>query len=223
MARRWFDVLLAGGALAISAPMLAVVSVAIRIDSPGPILFRQTRVGKDKKPIHTLKLRTMVVDAEAHGNQITASRDPRVTRVGRWLRRTKLDELPQLWNVVRGDMSLVGPRPEVPRYVQGYRPEWQRLFTVRPGLTDVASIAFRDEERLLAHARDHDRAYRDVIMPLKLALALEGIAKDSVRDDVLVIARTLAAIVFGPGQREATVLEEARRRIELLNADLGVS
>jgi lipopolysaccharide/colanic/teichoic acid biosynthesis glycosyltransferase len=134
------------------------------------------------------------------------------------LRRTKLDELPQLWNVIRGDMSLVGPRPEVPRYVAQYRPEWQRLFTVRPGITDLASITFRDEESLLALARDRDRAYREVIMPAKLALALEGVDHSSVGYDLRIIARTALSILRIQSPREAAVLAEVRERIAAMNA-----
>jgi lipopolysaccharide/colanic/teichoic acid biosynthesis glycosyltransferase len=218
LAKRALDVAIAGTALAAGAPLLALASVAIRLESRGPVLFRQKRVGRDKQPIETLKLRTMVADADKQGAQITASGDPRITRVGRMLRKTKLDELPQLWNVIRGDMSLVGPRPEVPRYVAQYRPEWQRLFTVRPGITDLASITFRDEESLLALARDRDRAYREVIMPAKLALALEGVDHSSVGYDLRIIARTALSILRIQSPREAAVLAEVRERITAMNA-----
>jgi lipopolysaccharide/colanic/teichoic acid biosynthesis glycosyltransferase len=218
LAKRALDVAIAGTALAAGAPLLALASIAIRLESRGPVLFRQQRVGKGKQPIETLKLRTMVADADKQGAQITASGDPRITRVGRMLRRTKLDELPQLWNVIRGDMSLVGPRPEVPRYVAQYRPEWQRLFTVRPGITDLASITFRDEESLLALARDRDRAYREVIMPAKLALALEGVDHSSVGYDLRIIARTALSILRIQSPREAAVLAEVRERIAAMNA-----
>jgi lipopolysaccharide/colanic/teichoic acid biosynthesis glycosyltransferase len=214
--KRALDMAVAGTVLVVGAPLLALVSAAIRLDSPGPVLFRQTRVGRGRRPIETLKLRTMTVEA-GQGLQITARGDPRVTRVGRFLRKTKLDELPQLWNVIRGDMSLVGPRPEVPRYVEMYRPEWDRLFTVRPGLTDLASLTFRDEEALLAIARDHERAYRDVIMPMKLALALDGVEHASLRHDLRIILRTFVAIAGGRTSSQDAVLAEARRRIDDLN------
>ena len=219
MAKRAFDVAVAGTALVVGAPLLALVSAAIRLDSPGPILFRQIRVGRDKRPIETLKLRTMVADADRAGPQITASGDARITRVGRFLRKTKLDELPQLWNVLRGDMSLVGPRPEVPRYVETYRPEWQKLFTVRPGITDPASLTFRDEESLLGLARDRERAYREVIMPMKLALALEGVERSSLRHDLGVIARTALSLVRYRSRRDEAILDEMRRQIATLNQD----
>jgi lipopolysaccharide/colanic/teichoic acid biosynthesis glycosyltransferase len=215
--KRVFDVVVAGSALVASAPVLAVAAAAIKLDSPGPVLFAQTRVGKDKRPIRTLKLRTMT-NAAGSGPQITADRDPRITRVGRWLRKAKLDELPQLWNVIRGDMALVGPRPEVPRYVELYRPEWQPLLEVRPGLTDLASLTFRHEEELLALARDRERAYREVIMPLKLQLALDGMQRSSLRDDLSVIAKTFLSVVGGE-QDHADVLARAREQIERLNQD----
>jgi lipopolysaccharide/colanic/teichoic acid biosynthesis glycosyltransferase len=217
MGKRVLDVAIAGAALVVGAPLIALASAAIRLDSPGPVLFRQRRVGRDKRLIETLKLRTMV--ASTGGPQITAGGDPRITRVGQFLRRTKLDELPQLWNVLRGDMSLVGPRPEVPRYVETYRPEWQKLFSVRPGITDLASLTFRDEESLLAAARDRERAYREVIMPAKLALALEGVERSSLRHDLGIIARTALSIVRYRSRREQAILDEMRRQIETLNRE----
>jgi lipopolysaccharide/colanic/teichoic acid biosynthesis glycosyltransferase len=217
--KRVFDVAIAGAALLAGAPLLAVASAAIKLESKGPVLFRQVRVGRNKRPIETLKLRTMVDGAHRGGPQITAGGDPRITRVGRLLRKTKLDELPQLWNVIRGDMSLVGPRPEVPRYVATYRPEWQRLFDVRPGITDLASLTFRAEEALLAMAQDRERAYREVIMPLKLALAVESVERSSLTHDVSVIAQTALSILRHHSPAQEAILAEARRRIEQLNAD----
>ena len=219
--KRVLDVTLAGAALIAAAPVLALAAAAIKFESRGAVLFQQTRVGQNRAPIQTLKLRTMVAHADRFGPQITADRDPRITRVGRWLRRTKLDELPQLWNVVRGDMSLVGPRPEVPRYVQAYRPEWDRLFSVRPGLTDLASITFRDEERLLAKARDRERAYREIIMPLKLRLALLGVDQSSVGYDLRIIAQTLVAIVRSRTSQDDEILADAERQIERQNHEVS--
>jgi lipopolysaccharide/colanic/teichoic acid biosynthesis glycosyltransferase len=217
--KRLLDVALAGTALVVSAPALLALAVAVKLDSPGPVLFVQTRVGRDKRPIRVAKFRTMVVDAERKGPVVTAARDPRITRVGALLRKTKLDELPQLWNVLRGDMSIVGPRPEVPRYVEQYRPEWQRLLSVRPGLTDLASLTFRDEEQLLALARDRERAYTEVVMPLKLRLALKGLEDGGLRHDLEMIGRTAAAVVRRRDLRDDPLLDEARRRIEQLNAE----
>ncbi len=214
--KRLFDVALAGTALMVGGPLLGLLAAAVKLDSPGPALFVQTRVGRHRRPIRVAKLRTMVVDAAQHGPAITASKDPRITRVGRFLRKTKLDELPQLWNVLRGDMSFVGPRPEVPQYVERYRPEWQRLLEVRPGLTDIASLAFRDEEALLALARDRDRAYMDVVMPMKLELALQGMANASVADDLAVMLRTALAVILRRDPAQDPMIREAMRRIEEL-------
>jgi lipopolysaccharide/colanic/teichoic acid biosynthesis glycosyltransferase len=221
--KRLLDIAVAAAGLVVTAPLLAVLAAAIKLDSPGPALFVQTRVGRDRRPIRIAKLRTMVADParaardERDGLEVAAAGDPRITRVGAVLRRTKLDELPQLWNVLVGDMSLVGPRPEVPHYVAGYRPEWQRLLTVRPGLTDAASLAFRDEERLLALARDRRRAYTDVVMPMKLALAVDGLAHSSVLHDLGVIARTALAVIRPRDPADDPVIREVIRRIDELN------
>ncbi|MDX2091175.1 MAG: sugar transferase [Kofleriaceae bacterium] len=214
--KRLLDVSIAGVALMGAVPLLAMASVAIKLESRGPVLFAHTRVGRGKRPIQTLKLRTMRPNAEHLGPAITAAGDPRITRVGRLLRKTKLDELPQLWNVLRGDMSLVGPRPEVARYVEIYPSHADALFEVRPGLTDLASVTFRDEETLLARANDRERAYREVILPMKLALSLEGLERTSVSYDLAMLVRTVLAIVAGPSPREQSLLEEAVRRIDTL-------
>jgi lipopolysaccharide/colanic/teichoic acid biosynthesis glycosyltransferase len=213
--KRIIDVALAGAALVASSPLLLAVAAAIKLDSPGPALFVQTRVGRGGRPILIPKFRTMVTGADRSGPSVTAARDPRITRVGGFLRRTKLDELPQLWSVLRGDMSIVGPRPEVEHYVARYRPEWRRLLDVRPGLTDLASLTFRDEENVLAAANDRERAYVEVIMPLKLELALRGVSNRSVFQDLRVIARTAAAIVRR--MPDDPVVQEAHRRIAELN------
>jgi lipopolysaccharide/colanic/teichoic acid biosynthesis glycosyltransferase len=219
MANRLLDVAIAGAGLILAGPVMLALAAAVKLDSPGPALFVQTRVGRGKKPIRVAKFRTMVVDAERRGPVVTAARDPRITRVGALLRKAKLDELPQLWNILRGEMSIVGPRPEVPRYVEKYRPEWQKLLSVRPGLTDLASLTFRDEESLLALAHDRERAYTEVVMPMKLELALRGVEQRNVLFDLAVIARTAAAVVRRRELRDDPVITEARRRIERLNED----
>lgn len=216
-AKRAFDVVAGGVALALSAPLLVILAAAVKIDSRGPAMFVQTRVGRDGKPIRIVKLRTMSADAETFGPAITAGGDRRITRVGRVLRKTKLDELPQLWNVVAGHMSIVGPRPEVPSYVSGYRPEWMKLLSVRPGLTDLASLTFRDEEVLLALAADRERAYIEVLMPMKLQLALEGLEKSSLRYDLEILLRTLGAVFMRRSRHAETVTAAARQAIEKLN------
>lgn len=216
--KRLLDIGLAGGAFVATAPVMFALAVAVKLDSRGPALFVQTRVGRGGRPIRIPKLRTMVADGKP-GPAVTAARDPRITRVGAVLRRMKLDELPQLWSVVRGDMSIVGPRPEVDRYVSQYRPEWQRLLEVRPGLTDLASLTFRDEEGLLAASNDRERAYVEVIMPMKLALALQGVERQSLLHDFAVMARTALALVRSHGASEHPVLREAHRRIAALNLE----
>jgi lipopolysaccharide/colanic/teichoic acid biosynthesis glycosyltransferase len=213
--KRIFDIAVAATGLTLTAPLLAMLAAAVKLDSPGPVFYIQTRVGRGRKPIRVAKLRTMRVDTS--GSSITADRDPRITRVGSFLRKAKLDELPQLWNVLRGDMSIVGPRPEVPRYVDQYREDWLPLLAVRPGLTDVASLTFRDEEQLLALAHDRERAYTEVIMPMKLELALRGVTAGSMRTDVATIVQTIAAVFRVSGSQREAVIREARRRIEDLN------
>jgi lipopolysaccharide/colanic/teichoic acid biosynthesis glycosyltransferase len=176
-------------ALLILSPILVGIAVAVFLESGLPILFSQTRVGRDRKAFRLLKIRTMHQGLQ--GSCITASGDPRITRTGKFLRKFKLDELPQLWNVVRGDMSLVGPRPEVPQFVDPTDPVWRSVLRVRPGITDPASIAYRDEEELLATANDPIRFYKEVVLPDKLARNLAYLEKRSLWSDLGVIVRTV--------------------------------
>jgi lipopolysaccharide/colanic/teichoic acid biosynthesis glycosyltransferase len=166
------DRLMALVALLCTSPLAAIVAAAIKIDSPGPVLFRARRVGLNGRPFSMLKFRTMCANAQDLGPSLTTNRDPRITRVGRWLRRMKLDEWPQLLNVLRGEMSLVGPRPEDPRYVAGYTADQRRLLTIRPGMTSPASLAFQQESILLEGA-DFERRYRDEVLPKKLAIDMD--------------------------------------------------
>jgi lipopolysaccharide/colanic/teichoic acid biosynthesis glycosyltransferase len=212
--KRLVDVVLGGFAALVTGPLVLVLGAAVRLDSPGPAFYVQTRVGRGGKPIRVAKLRTMVVNAG--GPQVTSAGDARITRVGALLRATKLDELPQLWSVVKGDMSLVGPRPEVPRYVEQYRPEWRAILEVRPGITDEASLAFRREEQILALAHDRERAYVEVLMPLKMKLALEGVVRRSLRADLSVLARTVLVLLPPWAPVEHPAVAEARRQIENL-------
>lgn len=197
MAKRLFDIALSLLALALLCPLLLAVALWVRLDSPGPVLFRQQRVGRGGRLFAILKFRTMQVNAEAAGLQITVGQDPRITRTGRWLRRSKLDELPQLLNVLRGEMSMVGPRPEVPRYVALY-PADQRatVLSVRPGITDLASLAFRDESTLLARSADPERTYVEEILPIKLCHACDYVARRSLWLDLRILART-ALVLLG--------------------------
>jgi lipopolysaccharide/colanic/teichoic acid biosynthesis glycosyltransferase len=194
--KRLFDLLAAGLGLALLSPLLLLIAVWIKLDSPGPVLFRQQRVGQGGRLFDIHKFRSMRADAPGLGPQITVGADVRITAAGRWLRASKLDELPQLWDVLRGAMSLVGPRPEVPRYVALYPAELRELvLSVRPGITDIASIEYRDESRLLAQAADPERCYLEQVMPAKLALAARYVRTRSLWLDLRLIGRTLAAIL----------------------------
>lgn len=195
MPKRIFDLLLAGAGLVLLSPLMLFVALWIRIDSPGPVFFRQERVGRGGSLFRIHKFRTMF-DAPLHsGPQLTVGADKRVTRAGRFLRRTKLDELPQLIDVVSGTMSLVGPRPEVPRYVAMYPAELRdKVLSVRPGITDPASIEYRDESALLACADDPERVYVEQIMPVKLRHAATYVEQMSLANDVRLIGITLRSV-----------------------------
>uniref|UniRef100_UPI0040479C3C sugar transferase n=1 Tax=Limnohabitans sp. TaxID=1907725 RepID=UPI0040479C3C len=196
MAKRWFDLLASGLGLVLLAPLLLVLSIWIKLDSQGPVFFRQERVGRDGKLFRIHKFRTMVTDAECSGLQITVGADARVTRVGQWMRKYKLDELPQLLDVWLGQMSLVGPRPEVPRYVACYPAKVRDVvLSVRPGITDRASIEFKDENLILGRATDPDKAYVEEVLPIKLKYYVEYIETNSLLGDVKLIIRTFAALV----------------------------
>ena len=197
MIKRSFDCAAACAGLCILAPLFAVVALLIKWDSAGPVFFRHRRVGRGFRPIDVYKFRTMVHDTAGRGSVITLGgrRDPRITRVGRLLRATKIDELPQLWNVVRGDMSLVGPRPEVSHYVRMFRDDYEHILQVRPGMTDLASLAFRDEASVLERAADPEREYVARILPAKIAMAKQYIRDASLAGDVGLVLRTVFSVV----------------------------
>lgn len=196
MAKRLFDLLGAALALLLLAPLLVLVAVAVRLDSPGPVFFRQERVGRGGKLFRIHKFRTMRVDAQALGPQVTVGRDVRITRVGHWLRNRRIDELPQFIDVLLGRMSLVGPRPEVPRYVAHYPEALKRqLLAVRPGITDPAALAHIDEAALLAGSVDPEREYIDSILPRKLALQAEYAARATLWSDLQVLGRTVRVLL----------------------------
>lgn len=205
--KRSIDVGAATLLLALSSPVLAASAIAIRLDTPGPILHRGERVGRGGVHFSIYKLRTMTAGAERAGPAVTAGGDSRITRVGRFLRRTKIDELPQLLNVLKGDMSLVGPRPEHPDYVRLYDQRQRTLLTVRPGITSAASIAFHDEEDQLA-AGDGENEYVTRIMPAKLDIDLVYLQHPSLAADfrillqtALLVARRLNPRRSVPGRR----------------------
>ncbi|NBV42034.1 sugar transferase [bacterium] len=194
--KRWIDFGFALVGLMVLLPVMAVLAILIKWDSPGPILFAQTRVGRGFKPFQFYKFRSMVINADQLGPGVTAGIDPRITRVGVWLRKTKLDELPQLFNVLKGEVALVGPRPELARYVDRYPVEYARILSVLPGITDYAAIEFRHEEKILNSYSNVDAAYIDIILPQKMALYQRYIDEMSFLTDVRILLRTFFRIIW---------------------------
>ncbi len=191
--KRLFDMVCAALGLLVLSPVLLVCTLLVGLTSPGGVLFRQERIGKDGVPFTIYKFRSMRKDNA--GLKISTSRDTRITSVGRVLRKTKLDELPQLWNVLKGDMSFVGPRPEVREYTDLYTPEQRQVLMVRPGVTGLASIRYRNENELLTASSDPNRTYIDEVMPAKLALDLKYIPRACVSYDIKLIWETLVTVV----------------------------
>lgn len=177
------------------SPLFLVLAVWIKCDSPGPVFYRQTRVGRGNRDFRLFKFRSMRPDSDRLGLITIGGHDPRVTRSGYYIRKYKLDEFPQLINVFLGDMSLVGPRPEVRKYVDLYTPEQMRVLDVRPGITSLASIRYRNENDILAAADDPDRAYIEQVMPDKLAIDLESVGKANLRSDIALIFSTFREII----------------------------
>ncbi len=192
--KRALDVAASLAGLVVLSPLLLAVAVLLKLADPGPVLFSQERVGRYFRPFRLFKFRTMRVASGTGGPQVTTGGDPRVTPIGRFLRRTKLDELPQLFNFLRGDMSLVGPRPEVPKYVELFRRDYGEVLSVRPGITDHAAIEFRDEEERLKAFADPEKGYVEVIMPIKLALYRRYIAEVGLSTDLRLILATFLRI-----------------------------
>jgi lipopolysaccharide/colanic/teichoic acid biosynthesis glycosyltransferase len=181
--------------LLLLSPLFALIALVIKLDSKGSVFFRQERVGRGGRSFWIYKFRTMVADAPLKGGQLTAPRDSRITRVGQTLRRIKADELPQLINVLKGEMTLVGPRPEVRRYVDLFRQDYEEILSVRPGITDLASLKYRDESAELSRAADPEREYITRVLPDKIALAKEYVRRSSFSFDLVLIARTIMKIV----------------------------
>lgn len=212
--KRLLDISLAVPALILLSPFLLLIAAAIKLTTPGPILFRQIRTGKRNTPFQILKFRTMKIGGESRGPRITANNDPRITALGRFLRRNKLDELPQLWNVLTGDMSLVGPRPELPYYVARYTPAEREILSIRPGLTGPDSLAYRNEEILLAESNDPARTYEQEILPEKLTLSLEYLNRITISNDLRILFATLASpfrIAKNPATHVQRASSESRR------------
>ncbi len=193
MLKRAFDIFFATGALLVLSPLLAVVALWVKVDSAGPVFFRQQRVGRGGRVFLIYKFRSMALDAEARGLPVTVGADDRITRSGAFLRRYKIDEFPQFFNVLIGDMSVVGPRPEVPRYVALYPPHVRDVvLSVRPGITDLASIEYRDENELLGHSADPERTYVEQVMPAKLAFCERYVRERTFLGDLAIIRRSFA-------------------------------
>ncbi|MFK7769250.1 MAG: sugar transferase [Mariniblastus sp.] len=195
MTKRLFDIGLALVGIAIFLLPMLICAVVVKLTSKGPVIFSQERVGLNFKPFRIFKFRSMVVDAPNLGAQVTVDRDPRITGIGRIMRKTKLDELPQLFNVLFGDMSFVGPRPEVPKYVEIFREDYKVMLSVRPGITGLDSIAFRHEEDILAQAADPQAAYLNEVAPAKIKLAKQYVEKSSVLFDVKLIWLTIVSVL----------------------------
>ncbi|CAB3650793.1 UDP-glucose:undecaprenyl-phosphate glucose-1-phosphate transferase [Achromobacter pulmonis] len=194
--KRLFDIIVSLSGLIVLSPLFLVVAVAIKRDTPGPVFYRQVRVGKDGKPFRIHKFRSMAVSSGNDTKEITVGGDTRITRTGAWIRHWKLDELPQLIDVLTGDMSVVGPRPEVPRYVELYPDAARRVvLSVKPGITDLASIRFRHENDLLAQSSDPERAYRESVLPEKLRLQQEYVRTQSFIGDLRILIATVSAII----------------------------
>jgi lipopolysaccharide/colanic/teichoic acid biosynthesis glycosyltransferase len=190
MVKRLFDLIVACIGLILLAPVLLVVGLLIKLDSPGPVFYRGERIGKDGVPFKIYKLRTMVANADRMGSALTHGQDPRITRLGRILRKWKIDEFPQLLNLLQGEMSVVGPRPESPGYVKHYTTEQRQVLQVRPGITGLTQVRFRHEETLLQRCANLEEDYIGKIMPQKLALDLEYIEGQSLLLDVNLIIQT---------------------------------
>lgn len=192
--KRLVDVLASLFGLIFLAPLFLVIAIAVKLSSHGPVLYRATRVGQAGKPFKLYKFRSMIVNADKTGPAITVASDSRVTSVGRFLRRTKIDELPQLLNVLKGEMSLVGPRPESPKYVEIYSPEQRQVLNVRPGITSPASVKYRNEEAEL-QGEDWETHYLNIVMPTKIAIDLQYAQKPTLQTDITVLWETLKALL----------------------------
>ena len=193
--KRTFDIVMAILGLLVLFPLFVAVALLIKVNSAGPVFFRQERIGKNFRPFHIYKFRTMVHNAQVKGGLLTSAGDPRITRVGALLRQTKIDELPQLINVLVGDMSFVGPRPEVRKYVVLFQKQYESILSVRPGITDIASVKYRDESVILARADNPEQEYLLRILPDKLRLAEEYVRRSSLAFDLTLIFQTLMKLL----------------------------
>ena len=191
-----FDLFFSLIGIIITIPILILVSIMVKLTSKGPIIFKQERVGKNKKIFYIYKFRTMTdCDDKANDRQVTVINDQRITRIGRILRKYKIDELPQLYNVLKGDMSFVGPRPEVKKYVKFYEEEYDEILKVKPGITDLASIEYIDENTIISKYSDPEKIYIEEVLPKKLMLNKRYIEEMSIKNDILLILKTIKRII----------------------------
>ncbi|RMG79073.1 MAG: sugar transferase [Bacteroidetes bacterium] len=195
MLKRLFDIVFSLIGIILLSPLMLVITLLIMLDSKGGVIFRQKRIGKNGKPFYILKFRTMKPDSEKSGQLTVGGKDSRITRVGYFLRKYKLDELPQLFNVLKGDMSFVGPRPEVPKYVELYTDEQRQILKVKPGITDYASIEYINENEILGQSNNPEETYIKEIMPQKIALNLKYIHEKGFWKDIKIILLTLKKII----------------------------
>jgi lipopolysaccharide/colanic/teichoic acid biosynthesis glycosyltransferase len=211
MIKRFCDLLCSLFGILVFTPLMLAVALIIKLTSQGPVLYSQARVGLNEKIFRVCKFRTMVDRAESMGTSVTTGIDPRITPIGRFLRKTKLDELPQLFNVLKGDMSFVGPRPYVPEIIAKYTPEMRQIFAVRPGITSVATLHFRHEETILSGVSDPDRFYDEVVVPLKVELAMEHVRRHSFWFDLLILLQTVWVLTPMGKIRPVRELEAVRQ------------
>lgn len=205
--KRIFDIIIAATFLLLFIPLMIIVSLLIKLEDGGEVFYKGLRIGRNGRPFHIIKFRTMVMDADKMGGSSTSNDDPRITRIGRVLRKYKLDELPQLINVLKGDMSIVGPRPEVEEYVRLFTEDEMKILSVRPGITDWASIWNPDEGKVLSKYDDPDRAYMEIIRPKKLELQKKYIDELSFISDVKIILLTIKTVIFRR-QAHHSILQE---------------
>ena len=197
LAKRCFDTVASFAGILLFSPLLLVIAIGIKLDSPGPVFYRGIRTGRFGVPFRIFKFRSMVIDGEARGGTTTGDNDPRLTHVGRFLRRYKLDELPQLLNVVVGHMSLVGPRPEVAEYTNAYSEQERRILSVRPGITDLASIEFNNLQEIVG-SENPDQTFREKVLPVKNALRLLYVEQQSIWTDLSILGRTIFILIARP-------------------------
>ena len=192
--KRLFDMICSLAGILVFAPFMLIIALVIKLTSQGPVLYTQARVGLHEKIFRVYKFRTMVDKAESMGSSVTTGADRRITPIGRFLRKAKLDELPQLFNVLKGDMSFVGPRPDVPEITAKYTPEMREIFAIRPGITSVATLHFRQEEAILSNVPDPDRFYDETMVPLKVELGMEHVRRNSFWFDFSILFQTVWAL-----------------------------